>query len=250
MSNSYFQFKQFIIHQDKCAMKVTTDGCLFGAWVAEKIGSQESEVRTALDIGTGTGLLSLMLAQKNSNLYIDAIEIDKEAAEQAAENIAASPWADRIQVHYSDAKKFQSSKSYDLIISNPPFYENELKSGKSQKNIAHHSDELQLNELLDIIKYKLSPEGIFCLLLPFKRNEEIKKKLFQAGLIIQMICFVKQSVTHDYFRIMLMGKLRTTKPIKTLIDEIPIKDDLLTGQQTQYSSVFTKLLLDYYLHLF
>jgi tRNA1Val (adenine37-N6)-methyltransferase len=239
-------------------MKVTTDGCLFGAWVAEKVGSQELEVRTALDIGTGTGLLSLMLAQKNPRLYIDAIEIDKEAAEQAAENVAASPWTDRIRVHYTNAKEFQSPVFYDLIISNPPFYENELKSGKSQKDIAHHSNELQIKELLDIIKNKLSPEGIFCLLLPFKRYEEIKEKIFQTGLTIQEVCFTKQSVNHDYFRIMLMGKLRTTKSIETLTNEISIKNDTSEisikndtsmEQQTQYSSAFSMLLHDYYLHL-
>jgi tRNA1Val (adenine37-N6)-methyltransferase len=230
-------------------MKVTTDGCLFGAWVAEKAGIQESEVRTALDIGTGTGLLSLMLAQKNPDLYIDAIEIDKEAAEQAAENVAASPWADRIRVHYTNAKEFQSPVSYDLIISNPPFYENELKSGKSQKDIAHHSNELQIKELLDIIKNKLSPEGIFCLLLPFKRCEEIKEKIFQTGLTIQEVCFIRQSVNHDYFRILLMGKLKTTKSIETLNDEISIKNDISMEQQAQYSSAFSMLLHDYYLHL-
>jgi tRNA1Val (adenine37-N6)-methyltransferase len=228
-------------------MKVTTDGCLFGAWVAEKVGTQESEVRTALDIGTGTGLLSLMLAQKNPNLLTDAIEIDKEAAEQAIENVASSSWKERTKVHHSDANKFQSDSLYDLIISNPPFYENELKSEKSQKNIAHHSDKLSLKELLTIIKNSISSDGIFCLLLPYKRNAEAKIMLNEAGLNITQLTFVRQSTSHDFFRIMILGKIATEateEPIETMIDEISIKND-----SGQYTPAFTNLLKEYYLHL-
>jgi tRNA1Val (adenine37-N6)-methyltransferase len=244
MSNSYFQFKQFIIHQDKCAMKVTTDGCLFGAWVAEKVGSRESLAKNVLDIGTGTGLLSLMLAQRNPNLHIDAIEIDNQAAEQATENTTESPWAERIIVHNVNAKQFQTNKSYSLVISNPPFYENELKSGNSQKDVAHHSEELQLNELLVIIKNNLNPDGLFCLLLPYKRNAEAKILLNEAGLHITQITFVRQSTNHDFFRIMIMGRLTTSEPAETMIDEISIKND-----DNQYTPAFTNLLKEYYLHL-
>jgi tRNA1Val (adenine37-N6)-methyltransferase len=225
-------------------MKVTTDGCLFGAWVAEKVGSQESEVRTALDIGTGTGLLSLMLAQKNPNLTIDAIEIDKKAAEQAIENIASSSCKERIKVHCRNAKDFQSNSLYDLIISNPPFYENELKSEKNQKNIAHHSDKLSLKELLTIIKNSLKADGIFCLLLPYKRNAEAKMMLNEAGLNITQLTFVRQSTSHDFFRIMILGKITTEEPTETMIDEISIKND-----SGQYTPAFTNLLKEYYLHL-
>ena len=225
-------------------MKVTTDGCLFGAWVAERIKNEKLIINNSLDIGTGTGLLSLMLAQKNPNLTIDAIEIDKEAAEQATENIASSPWKERIKVHCCNAKELQSNSLYDLIISNPPFYENELKSVKSQKNIAHHSDELLLKDLLAIIKKSMSPDGVFCLLLPYKRNAEAKVLLNEAGLRITQMTFVRQSTNHDFFRIMLIGKIATEEPTETMIDEISIKDD--TGQ---YTLAFTNLLKEYYLHL-
>src|SRR5215510_10706183 len=111
MANTYFDFKQFTIHQDRCAMKVTTDACLFGAWLAERVGSQESIVRSQgferrriLDIGAGTGLLSLMVAQK-CDAVIDAVEIDKRAAGQAAENVAASKWKERIVVTQGDIKE-------------------------------------------------------------------------------------------------------------------------------------------------
>ena len=244
MANSYFQFKEFIIHQDKCAMKVTTDSCLFGAWVAREIKNEELIINNCLDIGTGTGLLALMIAQANE-LNIEAVEIDKDAFEQALENIAASPWADRIKAIHGDARELLlQTQYYDSIISNPPFYEKELKGDDTKKNIAHHDGGLLLPELLDIIKKKLTPDGTFYLLLPYKRNEEVKKMLTQNELAIHQVVYIKQSVNHDYFRIMLAGKLKANKQAETIIDEISIKDDA-----GQYTLAFINLLKDYYLHL-
>jgi tRNA1Val (adenine37-N6)-methyltransferase len=248
MANSYFQFKQFTIHQDRCAMKVTTDACLFGAWAAERVGSRESGVGTVLDIGTGSGLLALMVAQE-SDFSIDAIEMDQDAFEQASENVAASPWGDRIKTFHADARDpiaigFEFPNKYDVIISNPPFYENELKGDNVKKNIAHHNEGLLLPELLGIIKTNLKPEGIFFLLLPFKRNEEIKKLIIESNLSIGQLTFVRQSTKHDFFRMMISGKIKTDEKVETLIDEISIKDGT-----NQYTPAFINLLKDYYLHL-
>jgi tRNA1Val (adenine37-N6)-methyltransferase len=250
MSNSYFQFKQFTIQQDRCAMKVTTDGCLFGAWATRKVGSLESgvvsqisETRTVLDVGTGTGLLALMLAQEGE-FSIDAVEVDKDAFQQASENVAASPWADRIKVFHADIREFEFPNQYDIIISNPPFYEKELKGDDAKKNIAHHNEGLLLPELLAIIKKNLKPGGSFFLLLPYKRNEEIRKMFTENDLAIQQLTFVRQSTKHDFFRIMLEGKLKTDEVAETIIDEISIKDE-----QDQYTPAFVNLLKDYYLHL-
>ncbi|MES1198259.1 MAG: methyltransferase [Chitinophagaceae bacterium] len=243
MANSFFQFKQFIIQQDRCAMKVTTDACLFGAWAAERVRSRESGVGSILDIGTGTGLLSLMIVQK-IKANIDAIEIDEAAFQQANENIAASVFAERINILHGDAKTFSFNKKYELIISNPPFYENELKATHSKKNIAHHNEGLLLSELLPIIKNNLAPDGIFYLLLPYKRNEEIKNLLFRHEFDVLQMILVRQSVNHDYFRIMLSGKLKKNEPVETLIDEISITDE-----KQQYTPQFTELLKDYYLNL-
>jgi len=255
MSNSYFQFKQFKIQQDRCAMKVTTDGCLFGAWVAERVGSRESLVvsrvpaeRTILDIGTGTGLLSLMIAQKNE-LAIDAIEMDQDAFEQASENIAASPWASRIKIFHADAREFEFPKQYDIIISNPPFYEKELKGDDTKRNIAHHDEGLLLPELLSIIKNNLKPGGKFFLLLPYKRNEEIRNLLTESELAIRQLIFVRQSTKHDFFRIMLEGKSYTEENAEILIDEISIKNVSPAGTEDRYTPVFANLLKNYYLHL-
>ena len=225
-------------------MKVTTDACLFGAWVVNEVKSEKSKVKNVLDIGTGTGLLSLMLAQKNSEIKIDAIEIDKEAAEQAKINIESSPWKEQISIISGDVKVFSFEKEFDLIISNPPFYENEIRSATDSKNIAHHSENLTLKELLAVIKDNLGKTGSFFLLLPYKRNEEIKKLLKDHQLNISKILFVRQSVNHDYFRIMLKGKLNDHESIETEFNEMSIWND-----SQQYTEEFKQLLKDYYLHL-
>jgi len=243
MSTSYFQFKQFTIHQDRCAMKVTTDACLFGAWAAGIVSSQGLGVKNILDIGTGTGLLSLMLAQQ-CNASIDTIEVDKDTFEQAGENIAASLWADRIKVFQGDARAFRFPVQYDIIISNPPFYEKELMSYNTKKNLAHHNEGLHLPELLVIIKKNIQPDGSFYLLMPYKRKEEIRKLFIETDLSIQQLTFLRQSADHNYFRIMLAGKLKTEKQAETMIDEISIKD-----KEGQYTPFFVKLLKDYYLYL-
>ena len=243
MANNYFQFKQFTIHQDRCAMKVTTDGCLFGAWVAKQVHSNKLTVDSILDIGTGTGLLSLMVGQQ-SNASIDAIEIDKETYEQAKENAAASPWADRINIIHGDIREFQGLQQYDIIISNPPFYENELKSGNTKKNKAHHDEGLLLDDLLTIIQQNLSPKGEFYLLLPYKRNEEIENALAKNKLAISHKTLVKQSTLHNYFRIILSGKHKNGKNEDFATSEIAIRN-----QKQEYTPEFINLLKDYYLHL-
>jgi tRNA1Val (adenine37-N6)-methyltransferase len=234
-------------------MKVTTDASLFGAWVAEEdknarlpdtVGQEKIITKNVLDIGTGTGLLSLMYTQKNSLAHIDAIEIDEGASTQAKENVASSPFAERINNIHHDIKTFTFSKKYDCIISNPPFYEKEISSGNEKKNIAHHHSGLLFEELLGIIKGTLSSSGTFYLMLPFKRNDEIKKIILKQDLFVSKIVFVKQSTKHSYFRMMVSGKLNQEGHPETLIEEIAIWDD-----QQRYKEEFKELLKDYYLYL-
>ena len=224
-------------------MKVTTDACLFGAWVVQEVESEKLKIENVLDIGAGTGLLSLMLTQKNPEMKIDAIEIDKDAAEQAKNNVASSPWREQINIVQDDVKGFSFEKEFDLIISNPPFYENEIRSATGAKNVAHHSENLTVKELLKIIKNNLSKTGSFFLLLPYKRNEEVKKLFKDHELNISKILFVRQSVNHDYFRIFIKGSLSTWEK-ETEFDELSIWDD-----KQQYTAEFVNLLKDYYLHL-
>jgi tRNA1Val (adenine37-N6)-methyltransferase len=234
-------------------MKVTTDSCLFGAWVASIINNvahpdyfgEKLIINNCLDIGAGTGLLSLMLAQKNPQLKIDAVEVDKEAVEQAKENAAASPWANNIKVHLYDIKAFGGYNKYDVIISNPPFYENELKGDDEKKNIAHHNDGLLLPELVKIISGYLNDNGVFYLLLPYKRYEEVKMLCSENNLAISQTLFLKQSEQHNYFRVIVEGKrINETNLPGEKVSAIVIKNS-----SGEYTTGFVNLLKDYYLHL-
>ena len=239
-------------------MKVTTDACLFGAWVAEEVRSQESGVgsresgvgsrksglRSLLDIGTGTSLLAIMLAQKNPEMKIDAIEIDNDAAEEAKINVVSSPWKEQINIIQDDVKGLSFEKKFDVIISNPPFYENEIRSAIDSKNVAHHSQSLTLKELLAIIKRYLTRDGLFFLLLPYKRNEEIKKLFKDQQLHISKMILARQSLKHDYFRIMIKGSLYMEANKETEFDELSI-----WNEKQEYTDEFVNLLKDYYLHL-
>jgi tRNA1Val (adenine37-N6)-methyltransferase len=168
MSNNWFQFKKFLIRQDKTAMKVGTDGVLLGAWATV------ADCKRVLDIGTGTGLIALMLAQRSDALF-DAVEIDPDAANQAATNIAESPWAGRIKVICSSFQDFckNPSSGYDLIVCNPPFFDNSLKSRTHSRSLARHSDQLELKELTSGVQKLLNPEGHFCVILPADRESEM-----------------------------------------------------------------------------
>src|ERR1700720_4654166 len=156
MSNSYFQFKQFVIQQDQCAMKVCTDACILGAWFAEKTPSYS----LVLDIGSGTGLLMLMLAQKHKG-EIQGIELDLAAYKQLKENMAQSKWKDELKVFPGDVRSFSFTHKFDFIITNPPFFEGDLAAASGAANLARHSKELTLAELLAVIDTNLESSGTF-----------------------------------------------------------------------------------------
>ncbi len=242
MSNTYFQFKQFIVQQDRCAMKVTTDACLFGAWTAYQCREVLSK-HLVLDIGTGTGLLSLMFSQKIESI-IDALEIDHQAFEQAKQNFDTSPWKNNIHPILDDVRQMGFEKLYDIIISNPPFYENDLRSPSHSKNKAHHDESLLLSDLLQVIKKNLHTYGKFFLLLPYRRNYEIENFFKQSALQLKSKVLVRPTTRHEPFRIMLEG-----------IHEGEINEDASTGEivikdeHNRYTTAFTELLKDYYLHL-
>jgi tRNA1Val (adenine37-N6)-methyltransferase len=251
MANSYFKFKQFTIHQDKCAMKVCTDACLFGALVAGcrtclPLGrfpaiAKDGQVTHCLDIGTGTGLVSLMIAQKNGTIKIDAIEIDEQAAMQAKGNIIASPWADNIQVFNEDILSFSADKKYDCIFSNPPFFEDDLLSADHTKNKAKHDTSLSLIQLLEVIDKHLDPKGFFAVLLPYHRVDYFIEEATRFGLFLSKKILVKQTLKHKFFRGILFFNRKETEPQSM---EIIIKDT-----EHNYTPEFTAALKDYYLFL-
>lgn len=164
-----FQFKQFTIHQDRCALKVGTDGVVLGAW------AKMEGAKRILDIGTGTGLLALMAAQRAPGAWVDAVEIDEAAVSQAAENVAASPWADRVRVHSMDVRRMRSGEPYDLILCNPPFYAGEMDSPDARTGVAKHGGELSFAQLIEAVRSLLAEEGRFACIIPLNREAEMMK---------------------------------------------------------------------------
>ncbi|BAV04405.1 tRNA1Val (adenine37-N6)-methyltransferase [Filimonas lacunae] len=241
MPNNYFQFKQFTVYQDACAMKVCTDACLFGAWVVAGLGQRPQPAQQVLDIGGGTGLLSLMVAQE-TNATIHTVEIDIAAAEQATANFAGSPWANRLSVHQTAIQQFTSSLQYDVIISNPPFFENDLKSASNKRNLALHSEALSLDELFKNVDRLLQPEGVFALLLPWHRHKEAIAIATQSGLHMTAMASIQQTPAHNNFRVMLLFE-RITQHSFTQ-EQLVIRD-----ADNLYTQEFSRLLKNFYLHL-
>lgn len=241
MANSYFRFKQFTIQQADSAMKVTTDACLFGAWTARELEKIKSKNRL-LDIGTGTGLLSLMVSQAFSSVKIDAVELDAGSAAEARMNIEAAGKTATVSVYSTDFRLFNPGYQYDVILSNPPFYENELRSSDERKNKAHHDAGLRLEELITGIKNILLPEGSFFLLLPYKRLGDYLQLADSAGITTE-ITPVKPRPENPLFRVLIRGWFSSAPAIMEN-ETICIKDET-----DQYTAVFSALLKPYYLYL-
>ena len=162
-----FQFKKFNIQQDKTAMKVGTDAVLLGAWTPISHNPE-----SILDIGTGTGLIALMLAQRTNALQIDAFDIDENAYEQAADNFENSPWNDRLFCFHAGLDEFmeEPEDEYDLIVCNPPFYSEDYKSGDSARDTARFSDAMPFGDLIEAANLLLSEAGIFSVIIPYKEE--------------------------------------------------------------------------------
>ncbi len=220
-------------------MKVCTDACLFGAWVANKLEKKEFLPKKIFDIGCGTGLLSLMLAQK-ADAIIDAIEIDADAFLQATENMEASPFKNKVNIFHGPIDQFFAHEKYDFIICNPPFYENQLKSNSDAKNIAMHATSLSFTELATAIKNNLSDSGTAAILIPYNSVEALSEKLFAVNLHINEQLDISHAPNHTLFRTILIISFQKGNYTK---QEISIKDD-----QGNYTTIFSILLKDYYLH--
>lgn len=221
-------------------MKVCTDACIQGAFTARYLHAGAGQVKCVLDIGTGTGLLSLMLAQQLA-ADITGIELDQAAAEQAAENFAASPWAERLQVTQLDIRELPPAALYDFIITNPPFYEGSLKSSDAQRNAAMHATNLSYNELLKTIAAHLQTDGQFSVLLPYAAFQSFRQLAAAAGFFPQQLLEVKQSVRHDHFRAVgIFGREQCTP----LVSSMAIYDE-----RNVYTADFAALLQPYYLYL-
>jgi tRNA1Val (adenine37-N6)-methyltransferase len=240
MGNTWFKFKQFTVHQQKNAMKVTTDACLFGSLFPH---FQPSDGIKMLDIGTGTGLLSLMAAQKNPGAHITAVEINQDFAEEASGNFVQSPFSDRIGLVVSNILDYQPVEPFTFIFSNPPFFEKQLPSPKAEKNLVHHSSDLTIEALLFWIKKWLHPLGTASILIPYYREEEIIRQITGLNMKVSVIFRLKQTPAHPYFRSILRFQKINTKEERIVID-FNIKD-----AQNQYTKEFAHLLNPFYLNL-
>ena len=218
-------------------MKVCTDACLFGS-IPPALPLRDLRI---LDIGAGTGLLSLMYAQKHPDAMIDAVEIDPSTAEQAADNFAASPWRNRLKVYNTPVQEFKPPNGYDVIISNPPFFDNDLKSSDAKRNLALHSEGLSLEELVVSIDRLLKYDGCFGVLLPYHRTEYFEKLAVANDFYPTQKILVKQSPTHNYFRGILFFSRKKDIGFEK---EIVIQDT-----SKKYTPEFVELLRDYYLYL-
>lgn len=167
MSNPYFTFKQFTIWHDRCAMKVGTDGVLLGAWAPVE------DCQHILDVGTGSGLLALQLAQRSPLAHITALEIDTEAAAQASENVLHSPWPDRIHVHLTDFRTYNPEHFFDLIVSNPPYFVDALKCPDQKRNTARHTEELNYELLFRCSAQMLAPQGVVAIVIPAENEPHV-----------------------------------------------------------------------------
>jgi tRNA1Val (adenine37-N6)-methyltransferase len=198
LRNNYFQFKQFRIVQERSAMKVGMDGVLLGAW------ANTSDADLILDIGTGTGLIALMLAQKNASAQIDAIEIDQEACEEAISNVQQSDWKERIQVFCQSFQEFaaESEAKYDLVVSNPPFFTNGVKAPVESRSQAHHADALPLDVLISGAVGLLQEKGRMALVLPVEMLHDVDNLANLNGLFLSRLCRVKPNPVKPDFRIL------------------------------------------------
>jgi tRNA1Val (adenine37-N6)-methyltransferase len=192
----YFQFKQFTIWQEHCGMKVGTDGILLGAW------ADGAKAQRILDIGTGTGLIALMLAQR-SQAQIDAVEIDRDAYQQASDNIAGSPWPNRIAVHRGAIQDYNTTKIYDLIVSNPPFFENTPPSQDLARNTARQSDRLTMVDILQVTLQLLHDSGKLAIIYPISQAEQFSQKAEACGLFCHKRLWVKPTPNHPPKRVLM-----------------------------------------------
>lgn len=234
MPNPYFKFKQFTVYHDKCAMKVGTDGVLLGAWC------DVAGVRHVLDVGTGTGLIALMAAQR-SEAHVTALDVDAAAVEQARENCDASPWAERIDVVQADFCSYRPDGLFDCIVSNPPYFVEDVHCPDKQRNMARHTAGLTFASLLERVGALLSEEGRFSVVIP----------------TVSVADFVYQAMRNKLYlsRRTLVCTKSGVQPKRALLGfsrvENTCRESVLTieTEHHKYTPEFVELVKDFYLHL-
>lgn len=236
---SEFKFKQFIVNQDKCAMKVGTDSVLLGAWCP--ITNKSISI---LDIGAGTGILGLMLAQRTSAEQIDAIEIDEKAYEQCVENFETSPWPDRLFCFHAGLDEFKDEPEdeYDIIISNPPFYSEDFKTDNFQRDLARFQVAMPFEELVEATDLLLSENGIFAVIIPFKEEQHFIDLCGEVELFPVKVTRVRGSHNTPIVRSLLAFKRYELSVLEA--DELVIEIN-----RHEYTDDYINLTKDFYLKM-
>ncbi len=236
--NKPFRFKQFTVQQDRCAMKIGTDGVLLGSWVP-----LTNKINSILDIGSGTGIIALMMAQRSDAETIDAVEIDDNAYEQSVENFESSQWGDRLFCYHASFQEFfeEIEDKYDLLISNPPFYTDDYKTKDTSRDAARFEDALPFEHLFIGVSHLLSEKGKFATILPYKEENkaiDIAKKL---GLYPQIVTRVKGNPNSEIKRSLLLFGY----------DQVALLSDELIIENTRhhYTTEYIELTKDFYLKM-
>ncbi|WP_347923905.1 methyltransferase [Pontimicrobium sp. SW4] len=238
MSFKPFLFKKFSVNQDRCAMKIGTDGPLLGAWA-----SVSQNPFSVLDIGSGTGVIALMLAQRCYAELIDAIEIDDDAYEQCTENFENSPWNDRLFCYHASLEEFteEIDDKYDLIVSNPPFYSDDYKSENAQRDTARFEVAMPFKHLLESVSKLLSETGVFSVIIPFKEESEFIDLASNSGLFLNRTTRVKGNPSSDIKRSLMEFSFTENK---SQIDEL-----IIETERHQYTEDYINLTKDFYLKM-
>lgn len=235
MANSYFKFKQFTINQEISAMKVGTDGVLLGAW------ADCNRAKTILDIGTGTGLIALMLAQR-CNALINAVEIDANAATEALSNFSNSKWNHRLNIFNDPFQTFalNHTSQYDLIVSNPPYFTQSQKAKNAQRTMARHNDKLSVAELFTGAHKLLSNQGLLCFIIPTDNYEEYISQALKNNLFCSKKLWIKPTPTIQEKRVLLeFSRIKSECEEQTLVIE--------QYGRHKYSEEYKHLTKDFYL---
>ena len=234
-----FQFKQFSVEQDKTAMKIGTDGVLLGAWAPIN-----EHTFSILDIGSGTGIIALMLAQRSSADQIDALEIDENAYEQAVENFENSPWSDRLFCYHAGLDEFmeEPEDEYDLIVSNPPFYTENYFSGDEQRDQARFTESLPFEDLVEAADLLLSENGVFAIIVPYKEEEKLIALANDFDLFPIKITRVKGTPTTEIKRSLLAFSRNVT-------ENFPVDELIIEIARHEYTPEYIALTKDFYLKM-
>ena len=235
MGKNSFQFKQFTVNQERCAMKVGTDGVLLGAWANAPLGPCR-----ILDIGTGTGLVALMMAQRFTEAEVVGIDIDEEAASEAQENAVASPFSDRMTIIYGDATKIEDNEGFDAIVCNPPYFVDSLTCPQDQRTLARHTVSLTYEQLMKSASRLLKDDGFFSIVIPTENNDTIESAAAFAGLMISRICLIK--TTPNKFPKRQLMEFR-----KQRSNNVDFKEEILQMIPNERSVWYRELTKDFYI---